>query len=468
MPDRVNTAFLRQIFREDTGDRLEMVATLGDRSISLGRDPSCEIAIDINTYGAVSRRHAEIRPIFARKRFEGWEICDLNSANGTFINGKILYGCQRLQHGDRLQLTKDGPKFLFEMLSELSDQPVTRPENNLDRLTSPSNSSAAKREIRSASQSIHQSVINPSVIQRNQRPRSQITNLTLTKLIPIFSTGGEIWNQAYLLPGMVTVFFVVMMFAFLGQPQLFNLTISAYISLAAYYFVYRLCGKNKPWWVILGAALCTAGVLNSPILQAFLWFFYEVLPGTAPRGQVNFFSVLIAMFFGAGLMEELLKAIPIFALWLVGLKLSKKWRSRIGISEPLDGILIGAASAVGFTLTETLGLYVPNIIQSVASQAVGSEIAELTGLQLLIPRVLGSVAGHMAYSGYFGYFIGLSVMKPSLRWQILTIGYLSAALLHALWNTSAIVSFWLLAIVGGISYAFLVAAILKAHSFSSK
>ena len=79
--------------------------------------------------------------------------------------------------------------------------------------------------------------------------------------------------------------------------------------------------------------------------------------------------------------------------------------------------------------------------------------------------MLGSVAGHMAYSGYF---IGLSVMKPSLRWQILTIGYLSSALLPALWNTSALVSFWLLAIVDGVSYAFLVAAILKAHSFSSK
>lgn len=259
-----------------------------------------------------------------------------------------------------------------------------------------------------------------------------------------------------------------MMFAFLGQPQLFNLTISTYISLAAYYFVYQLCGKSKPWWIILGAALFTAALLRSSILQVFLWFFYNVLPGTPPTGQVNFLSVLIAMFFGAGLMEELLKALPIFALWFIGLRLDKKWRSRFGISEPLDGILIGAASAIGFMLTETLGLYVPSIVQSVANQAASPEIAELTGLQLLIPRVLGSVAGHMAYSGYFGYFIGLSVLKPSLRWQILTIGYLSSAFLHALWNTSALVSFWMLAVVGGISYVFLVAAILKAHSFSKR
>ena len=423
-------AFLKQISADrSSSDRGEIVATLVDHSITLGRDPSCEIAININIYGSVSRRHAEIRPIFAKEKFKGWEICDLDSANGTFINDRRLYSCYPLNHGDRIQLTKDGPEFVFEQES--------KPATTLATILS-------------------------------LRPRSQITKITLTKLLPIFSTGNDLWKQAYLLPGIATVGFVVMMFAFLGQPQLFNLTISTYISLAAYYFVYQLCGKSKPWWIILGAALFTAILLRSPILQVFLWFFYNVLPGTPPTGQVNFFSVLIAMFFGAGLMEELLKALPVFALWFIGLRLDKKWRSRFGISEPLDRILIGAASAIGFMLTETLGLYVPSIVQSVANQAGSPEIAELTGLQLLIPRVLGSVAGHMAYSGYFGYFIGLSVLKPSLRWQILTIGYLSSAFLHALWNTSALVSFWMLAVVGGISYAFLVAAILKAHSFSKR
>ncbi|MEI6063640.1 MAG: PrsW family glutamic-type intramembrane protease, partial [Pseudanabaena sp. ELA748] len=397
-------AFLKQISADQ--DRSEIIATLGDRSITLGRDPTCEIVIDMNLYGSVSRRHAEIRPIFRQQELLGWEICDLRSANGTFVNDRRLDGCQRLQHGDRLRLTAHAPQFVFE-LESIS---VTNVETDY-----------------------------------GLRPRSQITKMTLTKLIPIFATGNQLWKQAYLLPGMATVGFVVMMFAFLGQPQLFNLTISTYISLAAYYFVYRLCDKNKPWWIILGAALFTAAILKSPILQIFIWFFYQVLPGTAPTGQVNFISVLIAMFFGAGLMEELLKALPVFALWFVGLRSGKKWRSRVGISEPLDGILIGAASAVGFTMTETLGLYVPNIIQSVVNQAGTTGAAELTGLQLLIPRVLGSVSGHMAYSGYFGYFIGLSILKPSLRWQIITIGYLSSAMLHALGNTSALVSFWLLA-----------------------
>jgi len=55
---------------------------------------------------------------------------------------------------------------------------------------------------------------------------------------------------------------------------------------------------------------------------------------------------------------------------------------------------------------------------------------------LLIPRILGSAAGHMAYSGYLGYFIGLSALKPRKRWPILGVGYFSASALHALWNAS--------------------------------
>ena len=171
------------------------------------------------------------------------------------------------------------------------------------------------------------------------------------------------------------------------------------------------------------------------------------------------------MFFGAGLMEELLKALPVLGAMLLGNLLRNPWRDRIGVWEPLDGILLGSASAVGFTLLETLGQYVPNIIQNITLQA-GPEAAELAGLQLLIPRILGSAAGHMAYSGYFGYFIGLSALKPRKRWQILGVGYFSASALHALWNASGTASVLLLAVVGVLSYAFLVAAILKARALS--
>ena len=72
----------------------------------------------------------------------------------------------------------------------------------------------------------------------------------------------------------------------------------------------------------------------------------------------------------------------------------------------------------------------------------------------------------MAYTGYLGYFIGLSVLKPSKRWSILGIGYLSAAGLHAFWNASASNNLLIATLVGIFSYAFLAAAILKARKLS--
>jgi hypothetical protein len=80
-------------------------------------------------------------------------------------------------------------------------------------------------------------------------------------------------------------------------------------------------------------------------------------------------------------------------------------------------------------------VHVPNIIQNVTRQK-GAEAGQLVGLQLLIPRILGSAAAHMAHSGYWGYFIGLSALKPRKRWPILGVGYFSEAALHALWNAS--------------------------------
>lgn len=268
------------------------------------------------------------------------------------------------------------------------------------------------------------------------------------------------------MPASVTVGFVILMFAALGNPALFNLLLAAYISGAAYYFIYKLCGKYKPWWVLLGSALMTAILIPSPVFALLAIVFRVILPGgDAFKPNLNFLSALVTHFFGAGLLEELFKALPVVAAYYIGRQVQTPWRERIGVWEPLDGILLGAASAVGFTLVETLGQYVPIQVQNVTLEA-GLGAGELLGLQLLIPRILGSVAGHMAYSGYLGYFIGLSVLKPSKRWWILGLGYLSAAGLHAFWNATASNNLLMAIVIGVLSYAFLAAAILKARKLS--
>ncbi|WP_017315409.1 PrsW family glutamic-type intramembrane protease [Mastigocladopsis repens] len=421
---------------------------LPSQEVVIGRDPSCQLVLDAMLYRMVSRRHAAVRPLSSSPDAEdSWLICDLNSANGTYLNGQRLQGCQQLMSGDYITLGHDGPQFVFEC--ELNYQQATAIAPAAAIPLPPANSYPTPTSA------------------YYQPPPKPPDSLSFTQLFPIISTGKDLTRKAYLIPGMLTVIFVVLMFATVGQPQANQVIVAIYIASAAYYFIYQLCGKPKPWWVLFASALATSVILLTPVLDLFIFVFRVLLPGSQPSEQesITFTELLMRMFFGAGLMEELLKAIPVLAAFLIGKGLRSPWRERIGVAEPLDGILLGTASAVGFTLLETLGQYVPTITQSVSAQS-GLGTGQLVGLQLLIPRILGSVAGHMAYSGYLGYFIGLAVLKPSKSWQILLVGYLTAAGLHALWNVTGVINGLLLVIVGVLSYAFLMAAILKARALS--
>ena len=439
-------AVLRQVSsnRAETSSPFYVLSPTSE--ILIGRDPRCQIVLDSLTYGGVSRQHAKVCLASDQKTDQpiSWQACDLGSANGTYVNGQRLQGCRALQEGDRITLGQNGAQFIFEY--QTASDPAAFPP-----IPQP---------------------VSPAAYSATTRPEQPVGNsaadgVTLSQLFPIVSTGRDLTRKAYLIPGIIIVCAVVLMFASIGNTILFNLLLALLLAGGAYYFIYQLCGKHKPWWLLVGSAILTMLVLLSPVLNIFIFVFRGILPGNVPENieTVGFPVLLIKMFFGAGLMEELLKAIPIFVAFAWGGRLRSPQRERIGVWEPLDGILLGAASAAGFTILETLGQYVPGIVSQVSIQA-GAQAAEVYGIQLLIPRILGSVAGHMAYSGYFGYFIGLSILKPSKRWQILGVGYLTASALHALWNATGVLNLLILTLVGVLSYAFLAAAILKARILS--
>jgi pSer/pThr/pTyr-binding forkhead associated (FHA) protein len=89
-----------------------------DGEMLVGRDPSC--AIPINSLH-ISRYHAKIS-----QTPEGFFVEDLNSANGTYINGLKLTGKCVLQIGDLVCFDDQGFRILAEGQTEPSSQLLAR------------------------------------------------------------------------------------------------------------------------------------------------------------------------------------------------------------------------------------------------------------------------------------------------------------------------------------------------------
>jgi RsiW-degrading membrane proteinase PrsW (M82 family) len=121
-----------------------------------------------------------------------------------------------------------------------------------------------------------------------------------------------------------------------------------------------------------------------------------------------------------GLIEETVKALPVVAVLVVGLLLSHPLQREYGLREPLDGILLAAASATGFAFLETMFVYVPKY-----------------GALISTPRLLVNIFGHIAYGGSLGYFIGLAALRHRRAMPAaiaVLIGFALANLLHDLWD----------------------------------
>lgn len=84
------------------GDRYPLLGSL----TTLGRDESADIVVDDP---GVSRRHSEIRVTTDGPHLVT-SIRDLNSTNGTFVNGERI-SSQRLQDGDRLTIGRTTATF---------------------------------------------------------------------------------------------------------------------------------------------------------------------------------------------------------------------------------------------------------------------------------------------------------------------------------------------------------------------
>ena len=106
----------RIVIRHLSGSKVNQIDQFdlaGLQEITLGRDPKSTVAFDVQRDDAVSRRHAVIRIKNDKELY--FRIADLNSSNGTMLNGERIGGEVELLPDDVIELGAGGPKFTFDV-----------------------------------------------------------------------------------------------------------------------------------------------------------------------------------------------------------------------------------------------------------------------------------------------------------------------------------------------------------------
>lgn len=329
-----------------------------------------------------------------------------------------------------------------------------------------------------------------------------VPKLSRSTIFPLLGNRKNLRAKGHLLPifatiilGVLVFFTFIETFPALGpytnaeMNSVWQITwlIGLYIAFIVNYYVYEFCGHARPWWLIVALVALMMWLAQSTFFfKVWSPLFYTIIPGDSWQKSPSLF----VKFFGwmcTGFCEEGFKALPLLALAVVAWRGKGKLAKRIGLFEPLDGIIFGVASGSGFFLAETLTNYVPGemikvlmpYVQAQGAQGVtaGAGEAAYHGLALLLGRGIPEFAGHSAYSGVFGYFIGLAVLRSFMWVRLLLLGWLSAAFLHAMWDFSGplvnpqgnagLIVFILVQIaIALLAYYFLAAAVIKGRQIS--
>lgn len=111
-------------FRHITGSRATQVDEIqlgAHRELIIGRAPSAAVRFDPREDRDVGRHHARIS--WTETDPIEFEIADLKSRNGTFVNGMLITTPMRLHAGDIIQLGALGPQ--LEVRWQLPEKETT-------------------------------------------------------------------------------------------------------------------------------------------------------------------------------------------------------------------------------------------------------------------------------------------------------------------------------------------------------
>jgi len=104
----------RIVIRHITGvkaNQIDQIDLEGLVELTIGRDPTCNVVFESLRDDYVSRRHAAIRV----ENGDHFKLIDLESRNGTLLNGNAVRGEVELSPADIIELGAEGPKFSFDV-----------------------------------------------------------------------------------------------------------------------------------------------------------------------------------------------------------------------------------------------------------------------------------------------------------------------------------------------------------------
>lgn len=99
-------------------DRRKVAPLDPSKPLTIGRASSNSLCL-ANQEG-VSEHHAVVR--FSRS--QGWLVCNWQSSDGTYLEGRQVHQCKRLEHGDEIRLGRSGPVLVFESATSVEAAPA--------------------------------------------------------------------------------------------------------------------------------------------------------------------------------------------------------------------------------------------------------------------------------------------------------------------------------------------------------
>jgi len=354
--------------------------------ITFGRDKNCDVVLSNSGSSSVSRNHAKI--------FNG-TLTD-TSTNGTFVDGEKIHNSSiKLNGNEEIKFSSKGDTIQIKL--------------------------------------------NGFRTQSKDSDTSEVPSYT--KVVPISKSGfiEELASQPFFYPGIITVIAGIILFVILNSAietrdiiflYIYELFLGVYFGAMTIFFIRGISNLKTPLWVPIGSALLVAIIYILGIPFYLLSFIFRPDAIMSFIDSNNLIERFIGHFVGAGLMEELFKSIPV---WIACILAPSLYRLKIGGFKkgkitPTLTVLIGASGAIGFIIIETLFEYVPKI---------QDELGYEWGLMLLIPRFITGIAGHVAWSGVFAYFIGLMFYYKKVNISYPIMGWLIASVLHGLWNATS-------------------------------